>query len=86
MTDRSTHSVEAEELKILLLDCCSLGLERCAIMSLKQGNDTDASGSSSGEWDGLASPDVLRRYREPKWYKEREPRPMPVGTPVRIGA
>jgi len=31
----------------------------------------DGSGSSSGEWDGLPSPDVLRKYREPKWYMER---------------
>jgi len=69
LTDRSVHS--AEELKILLLDCCSLDLEHCAIMSLEQGNNTDASGSSSGEWDGLASPDVLRKCREPKWYMER---------------
>jgi len=68
LTDGSVHS--AEELKILLLDCCSLDLGHCAIMSLEQGNNTDASGSSSGGWDGLASPDVLRKYREPKWYME----------------
>jgi len=69
LTDRSVHSVE--ELKILLLDCCSFDLEHCAIMNLEQGNNTDTSGSSSGEWGGLASPDVLRKYREPKWYTER---------------
>jgi len=40
-------------------------------MSLKHDSGADGSGSSSGEWDGLASPDVLRKYREPKWYMER---------------
>ena len=86
LTDRSVHSVETEELNILLLDCCSIDLERCAIMSLRQGSDTDASGFSSGEWDGLASPDVLRKYRSPSGTWNGGPRPMPVGTPVRIGA
>jgi len=71
LTDRSVHSVEMEELKILLLGCCSLSSERCTMMNLRQGSDTDGSGSSSGEWDGLASLDVLRKYREPKWYMER---------------
>ena len=71
LTDRSLHSVEVEELKILLLGCCSLSSERCAIMSLKQDSGTDGSGSSSGEWDGLASPNVLRKYRKPIWCMKR---------------
>jgi len=84
LTDRSVHS--AEELKILLLDCRSLDLGHCVTMSLEQGNNTDASGSSSGGWDGLASPDVLRKYREPKWYMERGAQTDAGGTPVRIEA
>ena len=71
LTDRSVRRVKAEDLKILLLDCCSPSLERCAIMSLKQDSGTDGSGSSSGEWDGLASPDVLRKYQKLIWCVER---------------
>jgi len=71
LTDCSVHSVETRELKTLLLGCCSFYSERCTIMSLSQEGDTDGSGSSSGEWDGLPSPDVLRKYREPRWYMER---------------
>ena len=40
-------------------------------MSQRQDSDTDGSGSSSGEWDDLPSPEVLHKYREPKWYMER---------------
>jgi len=71
LTDCSVHSVDTEALKTLLLGYCNFSSQRCAIMSLKQDSDTDGSGSSSGEWDGLASPDVLRKYRESKWYMER---------------
>jgi len=40
-------------------------------MSQRQNHESDESSSSSGEWDGPSSPDVLRKYREPKWYMER---------------
>jgi len=71
LTDCSVHRVETEELKTLLLGYCNFSSQRCTIMSLKQDSDTDGSGSISDEWDGLASPDVLCKYREPKWYMER---------------
>jgi len=40
-------------------------------MSQRQNCESEESSSSSGEWDGLPSPDVLRKYRQPKWYMER---------------
>jgi len=71
LTECSVHSVELVALKNLLLGCCRYNLEYCTMASLKQNSDTDDSRSSYGEWGGLASPDVLRRYREPRWYMER---------------
>jgi len=70
-TDCSVHRVDTKKRKISLFGCCICSLHNCDIMSQRQDSDTDGSSSSSGEWDGLPSPDVLRKYREPKWYMER---------------
>jgi len=71
LTDCSMYSVDTRKHKILLFGYYCGSPQRCTIMSLKPATDIVSSGSSSGEWDGLASPDVLRKYREPKWYMER---------------
>jgi len=39
-------------------------------MSQRQNCESEESSFSSDDWDGLPSPDVLRRYREPKSWMD----------------
>jgi len=56
---------------ILLLGCCNCNLRESSTMSQRRRKESEESSSSSDyNWDGLPSPDVLRKYREPKWYTE----------------
>jgi len=70
-TDCSVRRVAIERRSVLLVGCCVCNLSENSIMSQRHNSESEESSSSSDYyWDGLPSPDVLRKYREPKWYME----------------
>jgi len=70
-TDCSMQRLDIEKQSVLLVGCCICNLQSCNTMSQRNNSESEGSSSSSDDWDGLPSPDVLHRYREPKsWMDE----------------
>jgi len=63
--------IAIEERRVLLDGCCGCKLHEGNNMSQRCRAESEKSSSSSDDWDGLPSPDVLRWYLEPKWYTEQ---------------
>jgi len=70
-TDCSVRRVVTERQSVFLVGYCTCNLCEGSIMSQRHRNDSEKSTSSSDyNWNGLPSPDVLRKYRGLKWYME----------------
>jgi len=64
--------VVVDKRSVLLAAFCTCKLCQTNNMSQNNRNESESSSSSSGyHWDGLPSPDVLRRPRKPKVWTER---------------